>query len=294
VKGLKLRKARPGDRQAIFEFCKATWPGYGDYIPRVWREWIADAGGRLVVAELGGRPVGLGKVTRLGPGEIWLEGLRVDPRYRHRGIARAISFEVLRIVKRMGPGTVRFCTGVANRATRRMAEKQGFNVAARLRYYWQNSRRAGLRGDFAQARDISGVYDFIVNSRFLRLTRGLIGEGWVLREFSRDLLTDYVREKRVVILRKSHGIAGAAVYPFEENDRSLTLGFVDGDEASVRILTRNCMYLAKAQNLSYCSVAVPTRTYARLAEEAGYRRQDSVGQVVYELSIKGPKSLPLA
>lgn len=294
MKGLTLRDARPADRQAILDFCKSTWPDYGDYVPRVWGHWIADTGGRFIVAELDGRPVGIGKITQMRPGELWLEGLRVDPRYHRLGIARAINLEVLRTVGRMKPGAVRFCTGMTNRATRSMAEKHGFRVAARLRYYWQKARKAGVRGDFAVKRDIEDVYDFILNSRFLRLTSGLIAEGWVFREFNRDLLEAYVEEKRVIILAGSGAIGGVAVYPFEENDRSLTLGFVEGDDASVRVLAKNCMYLARARNLSYCSAAVPSRGYARRIEHAGYRRKDSVGQVVYELGRRDLERLSIA
>jgi hypothetical protein len=255
---------------------------------------MADKGGRLIVAVLEGRPVGIGKVTEFSSGEVWLEGLRVDRRHRRAGIARAINLEVLRTVKRMKPRAVRFCTGMTNRATRHMAERYGFRVVARLRYYWQKSRKAGLRGTFAGKRDTENLYDFILNSGLLRLTSGLIAEGWVFREFSRSLLERYVKEKRVIVLPRSGAIGGVAIYPFEENDRSLTLGFVDGDDVSIRQLARNCMYLARARAQSYCSVAVPTRTYARMVERAGYRRKDSVGQVVYELTGKDLRRLSIA
>lgn len=283
MKGLRLRDALPADCGIILDFCRATWPDYGDYIHRVWRHWISDTGGRLIVADLRGRPVGIGKITEFSPGELWLEGLRVDPKFRRQGIARAINLEVLRTVKRMKPRAVRFCTGMTNRATRRMAEKHGFRVAARLRYYWQKARKAGIRGEFVAKDDIGKVYDFVLNSRFLRLTSGLIAEGWVFREFNRTLLEAYVNENRVALIRRSGAIKGVAIYPFEENDGSLTLGFVDGEEAPIMTLAKNCMYLSRARNLSYCSVAVPSRFYVRWIERAGYRRKDSVGQVVYEL-----------
>ena len=284
MKGLKLRDADPADRKAILGFCRSTWPEYGDYIPRVWRKWIADKGGRLIVAELDGRPVGMGKISEFSPGEVWLEGLRVDRRYRRQGIARAINLEVLRTVRRMKPRAVRFCTGMTNSATRRMAERHGFRVAARLRYYWQKSRKARVRGTFADRRDLDRLCDFILNSKFLRLTSGLIAEGWIFREFSRALLKRYIYEKRVMVIPKSGTFGGAAIYPFEENDRALTLGFVEGDEPSIRVLAKNCMYLARSQDQPYCSIAVPTRGYARNVEHAGYMRKDSVGQVVYELA----------
>jgi ribosomal protein S18 acetylase RimI-like enzyme len=294
VKGLRLRDAVPGDRRAVFDFCKATWPGYGDYIPRVWRNWIGDAGGRLIVAEMEGRAVGIAKITEFSPGEIWLEGLRVDPEFRGHGIGRVLNDEVLRTVKRMKPRAARFCTGSTNKAPRLMAEREGFKVAAHLRYYWQKSRRARLRGDLARKGDIEALHDFILNSRSLRLTSGLIGEGWIFREFSRELLGRYVKERRVIVVRKPQGFAGVAIYPYEENDRTVTLGFVDGDPSSIKTLARNCMYLAAAHAIPFCSVSVPTRGYARIIEEAGYQRKGSMGQIVYELRGSAGKAPSVA
>jgi ribosomal protein S18 acetylase RimI-like enzyme len=293
VTGLKLRDAKSADWQSVFDFCKSTWPEYGDYIPRVWRGWLNDRRGRLIVAEMDGHPIGIAKVTQFSKGEIWLEGLRVDPRYRGRGIARALNVEVLRTVRRMRPRAVRFCTGSDNRATRHMAEKMGFEIVARLRYYWQKSRRARVRGEFARKGDAETLHALVLDSPFLRLTAGLIAEGWVFREYNRALLNRYIREKRVVLLRRGKEIRGVAFYPFEENDGSLTLGFVDGDDVSTGILAKNCMYLAAARRLRYCSIAVPTRGFARICEGKGYKRADSVGQVVYELSWTRLESLTL-
>jgi RimJ/RimL family protein N-acetyltransferase len=283
LKGLKFRDADPRDRQAVFEFCRKTWPGYGDYIPRVWSKWIRDAAGRLILAESDGVPVGLAKITDFGGGEIWLEGLRVDPSHRHHGIANAINLEVLRTLRQMKPRAVRFCTGASNRASRHLGEKFGFRLTGRLRYYWRKSRKGKIRGQPAGKEQLDEVYDYLVGSRFLRMTSGLIAEGWVFRELSRDLLKSYLSKRRVMFLGKSGALEGVAIYPYEENDRSLTLGFVDGNPESISALARNCMCLARALGLAYCSVSVPTRGFTRLVESAGYRRQGSMGQLVYQL-----------
>jgi ribosomal protein S18 acetylase RimI-like enzyme len=286
VKGLKLRDAEPPDRDVVFEFCKRTWPGYGDYIPRVWTAWLRDAGGRLIVAEVDGVPVGIAKITDFGGGEVWLEGLRVDRKYRRQGIAGTINLEVLRTLRKMKPRTVRFCTGAPNRTSRQMGEKFGFEIVARLRYYWQKSRKGKVRGDWARRSEVDRVYDFVQGSRFIELTSGLIAEGWVFRELKPSLLEAYVSQKRVIVLRESGELEGVAIYPFEENDESLTLGFVDGSKQAIKVLARNCRYLAKDRGFAHCSAAVPTRGFARVVEDAGYARKDSVGQVVLGIAGK--------
>jgi hypothetical protein len=282
VKGLRLRDARASDRGPVFEFCRKTWPGYGDYIPRVWSRWLRDRNGRLIVGELDGVPVALGKVTDFGRGEIWLEGLRVDPTVRRTGIADAIHAEVMRTVRRFKPRFMRFCTGADNRASRWIGRKYGFDVIARFRYYWEKSRKGTLRGDLVTRRDSGPIYDFIMESRFLKLSSGQIAEGWIFREMTRDLLAKYVSQQRVRVMKRSGALTGVAIYPYEENDDSTTLGFVDGEPGAIKKLARNCVYHAREHGAKFCSAAVPTRGFAMLIEQAGFKRKESVGQVVLE------------
>jgi ribosomal protein S18 acetylase RimI-like enzyme len=271
----------------VFDFCRSTWPGYGDFIPRAWSRWIGDPAGRFIVAELNSIPVGIAKISDFGGGEVWLEGLRVDARYRGRGIADAVNLEVLQTLKRMKPRRVRFCTGLTNRASRRLGQKYGFDIAARFRYYWAKPRRGTPRGAVAGRADAASVYDFVTGSRFMKMSSGLISEGWVFREFSRSLLRRYISRGSVMILKAGGEIRGAGIYPREENENALVLGFVDGNEPAIKMLARNCRYLAKAGGYAECSVVVPSRQFPRVIDDAGYARKDSIGQVVFEYSGKG-------
>lgn len=282
--GLRLRDAKPADRDAVFEFCRNTWAGYGDYIPRVWDKWIADTRGRFILAELDGAPVGMAKISDFGRGEVWLEGLRVTRRFRRRGIAHLIHLEVVKTLRKMRPRVVRYCTGATNSASRKVGARVGFGIAARTRYYWTKPRKGTIRGEWAKPSEAGEIYEFMLASRFLELTSGLIGEGWVFRELTPALLNKYIKERRVIVKRRAQDLDGVAVYPYEANDRTITLGFIDGSESAIKDLARNCRYLAKEKGYRECSVAVPTRGYARPIEDAGYRRKDSVRQVVLEIS----------
>lgn len=157
MRGLKFRDARARDRKAVFEFCRNTWPGYGDYIQLVWDKWMKEKGGRFILAELDGRPVGIARVSEFSKGEVWLQGLRVDPSLRKKGIANEINLEVLRTVKRMNPRAVRFCTARSNWASRHIGEKFGFRLAARFRFFWVKARRGRVRGRVAQMKDFGAV-----------------------------------------------------------------------------------------------------------------------------------------
>lgn len=287
MRRLTLRDARPGDRKSVLEFCRNTWPGYGDFIPRVWPEWIKARRGRFIVAELDDAPVGIAKITDFGNGRLWLEGLRVDPKHRGEGIADALNREVVRTLERFRPSKVRFCTGVTNRASRHIGQKYGFEIVARFRYYWVRARAGRVRGEPAGRRLASDIFDFIAGSRFTGLSSGLISEGWVFKELDRAMIDGYLSRRQVRIIKRAGELKGVAIYPLEKNDGSITMGYVDGDDRSVKTLARDCRYLGKLRGDEFCSVAVPTRRYAALVEQAGYARKDSVGQVVLEYKGKG-------
>ena len=129
---LVVRRATADDKPAVVEFCSQIWEGW-DYLPRVYDRWLRDPRGAFLVAELDGRPVGTDKVTVLSPGEIWLEGLRVDPRARGRGVALAINRKAMEVIAGMNPRTVRFGTVADNLASRHMGEKDGFRLIGECR-----------------------------------------------------------------------------------------------------------------------------------------------------------------
>lgn len=279
-----MRDALAADKPAVLEFTRKTWGDYGDFVPRVWPRWIRDRGGRFIAAELDGRPVGIAKITDFGQGEYWLEGLRVSPEHRGEGIARAINVEVLSSLARMRPRAVRYCTGYTNWASRHIGAAFGFNIAARFRFFWSKCRKGRVRGEFAALGDAGEIYGFMRGSRFYGLSSGLVGEGWVFRELTPARLRHYIKARGVIVVRRGGKLAGAGIYPLDVNDRDLTMGFVDGDPAAIRILARNCLYLGAARGIKTCSVSVPTRHFAKLVESAGFRRKQSMGQLVFQFA----------
>src|SRR5947209_10972137 len=98
---LEVRPARPEDRDAVLAFCAHTWES-GDYIEYVWDKWLHDPEGLLLVATSDGRPVGIDHLQMLNATDAWLEGLRVDPNYRHQAIAKAMGVAVKAEGKRRG------------------------------------------------------------------------------------------------------------------------------------------------------------------------------------------------
>ncbi len=160
---IRVRRATPGDTRAVLDFTRATWDGW-DYVPSVWGEWLEAPDGVLLVAlpavthelDLFGRPlsldrpIGIARVAMLSAHEAWLEGLRVDPGVRTRGVARLINAAGLEWARAQGATIVRYATGEANEGSHRIAARSGFRMLRPWRS-WQPPRDEDVDEEDAEA-----------------------------------------------------------------------------------------------------------------------------------------------
>lgn len=93
--GIELRTSRPDDEDealAMFERAFSEWEGRTPSPPSTWRAMVTRREGfaseDLVLAIADGRVVG--GAFLIDAGEVWVDKLAVDNRFRHRGIARAL------------------------------------------------------------------------------------------------------------------------------------------------------------------------------------------------------------
>jgi GNAT superfamily N-acetyltransferase len=123
-----FRLAASRDRDAVFAFCAQTWPN-GDYIPLVWDEWLGDREGAFVAGiDEADAPIAVAKLSVAAPGEGWLEGVRVAPERRERGLGRALLNYLADYAWAHGLRTLRFITEAANAPMHHVAAACGFAV----------------------------------------------------------------------------------------------------------------------------------------------------------------------
>ncbi len=123
-----FRLADARDRDAVFAFCAQTWPN-GDYIPLVWDDWLGDREGAFVAGiDEADAPIAVAKLSVAAPGEGWLEGVRVAPERRERGLGRALLSYLADYAWAHGLHTLRFITEAANAPMHHVAAACGFAV----------------------------------------------------------------------------------------------------------------------------------------------------------------------
>ena len=121
-----IRPARDSDHNTIAAFTSATFE-WGDYVAEAFPDWLADPTGCVMVAvDDGDTPVAVGRGVMLSDSELWLQGARVDERWRRRGLASAVGEAIANWGREQGALVSRLGTEDWNTAAQRQVEKAGF------------------------------------------------------------------------------------------------------------------------------------------------------------------------
>ena len=128
ISEITFRPVRIEDKPRILDFTRNTWGADdSDYIADVFDEWLIDPRGEFTAAVLDDQVVAIAKLTDLGDGEWWFEGLRVDPNYRRRGLGEALNRYQVDLARKSGGKIMRYMTAGENVGSQAIGAKAGFD-----------------------------------------------------------------------------------------------------------------------------------------------------------------------
>jgi GNAT superfamily N-acetyltransferase len=209
------RPALPRDSEDVIELTRTIWEGH-DYIPQVWQSWLAETDGLLAAAELGGHVVGVGKLTRFGLQEWWLEGLRVHPEYQGQGIASHLHDYIVDYWERACGGVLRLATAAYNVKVHHMCERDGMKRIAEFSAFKAGAVAEPVDSfDPLRLEDVSRGEAFARQSPTLAWSAGLMDLGWRWAEVSEVHLAKVAQRGEAWWWR---GGAGLLCYWVDENE----------------------------------------------------------------------------
>ena len=141
---IAVRRARASDKDVVLSFASQTWDGW-DYIPQVWDDWLTAEDGVLLVAttQAHDRPIAVTRLAILSHDEGWLEGIRVDPALRGRGVATNLQIAELAWAQAHDLRVLRYLTGQGNEGSIKLGAHHGFAPIGDRRFHG----RSGADGD---------------------------------------------------------------------------------------------------------------------------------------------------
>lgn len=245
-----IRPVRATDRERVVELTRDVWGGH-DYVPRVFDDWVSDAGAAFQAIELDGVVVGVQRLRPYSSGLIWYEGLRVASTHRRQGLARTMLRSAIAEAREQSFREMRLATG--NFEAAQLFEQVGFERIQDDRW-WRAGRVEG--GESARIPDPSEgqkLWSGIASSPGIELWGG------VTADFNGAHNLDAAELSRLAgvgMLRAGPGgraIAGLRE-PWGDN---LAIGFVAGKGGALRELLLALRFEADADSLDNVTLALP-------------------------------------
>lgn len=182
----QFRRVTLADRPAMLAICATVWEG-DDYLPRYFDRWVAADGGQFTALESEGQVVALAKLSRIAPGEYWLEGIRVHADYRGRGLAAALHHHHLALWRQLGErGALRLLTG--DPAIRKLCDRTGFRQLFRHQFAEADASPAPHAFQLIPPSEVERAYTLITQSPAWAEWHGLCDLSWKWRELTPGFL----------------------------------------------------------------------------------------------------------
>jgi N-acetylglutamate synthase-like GNAT family acetyltransferase len=143
--GVAVREAEERDAPGVRQLCAQL--DRCDYLLSAWGRWMRTPGDVNLVAESAGRVVGCVHAGVLSASETFLQGLRVDPDLRRRGVGSRLMAELDVRLRQRGLAVQRAVTAEDNGAARRLLAALGWrevHAVARRRRQSVHTAGAGL------------------------------------------------------------------------------------------------------------------------------------------------------
>lgn len=218
---LIIRPARAADKAAVVEFTATVWNG-NDYLGSVWDEWLSASDGPLLVGELRGEAVAVAKLSELGEGEGWFQGLRVAPQARGQGFARRMLEHCAEFSRRRGDRSLRLMTDADNSAMQRVLAAAGFQLAVDGIWLYALLTGAESSLEVASTTRLPELLADLHTSGFRAPGAGLYSVGWRYLELNEARLLRHLEQGEVLALPRQD--AWAIVVP----DGHLWVGYAHG------------------------------------------------------------------
>ena len=167
---MQIREANISDKNSVLKFCKNTF-SWGDYIEKVWSSWIDE--GNLFLFEKKS-PVGICHAF-YSENQIWVEGIRIDPKHRREKIASKLVTYAESIGKKNQKSFSYMLIDTENKNSISMANSLNYDTFETWNYYSLNPKKnSNFKIEFTKSVD-SEIFTFFVDSwRWIKTTKQIL------------------------------------------------------------------------------------------------------------------------
>jgi GNAT superfamily N-acetyltransferase len=217
---MNIRKANKLDKDEVLNFCKNTFE-WGDYIDRVWDLWEIDSSGLLLVSEVLDdaskkfHPIAISRISVCPNNLSWIEGLRVNKKYRNQDIGSSLLKYMLDFGIKKGFRDASAIVSYNNIPSQKMLEKQGFSPLFKFNYYslklnkiikinqlspQQEQQKLEIKS--AYPKDIASIIDYLSNSKVSKYMDNRYFDSWKFYRFENTFsgIMSLINDNKVLLI----------------------------------------------------------------------------------------------
>jgi GNAT superfamily N-acetyltransferase len=213
----KFRIATVLDKDNVLDFCKNTF-NWGDYIDRVWDIWIREPNSIFLMAVVNEnnieKPIAISHGILIPEKIIWIEGIRVDPKYRSQKLATNMSLHILDYAKKRGAIYSSAIVSINNEPSKGLMEKLGFKVISTWSYLsikpivlLPSESHNFIKDDstttttkVADLKEYQPILDFLNQSYIFKTSGKKFVNSWRWYDLTEDRLKKMINNRQVIIL----------------------------------------------------------------------------------------------
>ncbi|MFB6353172.1 MAG: N-acetyltransferase family protein [Halobacteriales archaeon] len=190
---IEVRPATLADAADVERIAAETWTDRGgDYLGRVFADWVAADGGtqRTFVADADGTAVGVVRAVMVSDHEAWMQGMRVAPAVRGRGVSGRLHEAAADWARERGAAVARAMVFSWNGPALAASRAAGFEPATEFRWIHPAPDPAA-EPELPVTSDAAAAWTYWQRSAARDHLRGLAlapAESWALQELTQAAL----------------------------------------------------------------------------------------------------------
>ncbi len=230
-----IREIKPSDKKEVLQISSQIWEG-DDYVNNVFDKWVTGDDGFFTGYWENEKLIGFGRMRFLTPTNIWLEALRKDPQTDIKGVGYKIAQYYMEQLKSKRIESIRFSTYFGNIASIKLNEKLDFNKILTLSLKEldiSNHQIKPISKAIQKDIDITLLNQYVINSSYLKGTNNLIGKGWVVHQYTSELLEEYHAKKQYAIYSENGETKGAILFTKVEYRGVFWISLIEAEDERI-------------------------------------------------------------
>lgn len=234
---VRISKAKSSDKKKVLDFCKNTF-SWGDYIEDVWDYWILE--GNLLVLRENKVPLAICHSSFFEK-QVWIEGIRVNEKFRKKGFAKSLVLESELRAKRKKCNISKMLIASNNKKSLNLAKNLKYQKESIWNFYSLPSKKSNKKQDVLIASDNKQI------SKFLSSKLSSYVKSWRWIPLTKKITKKLVNQKRILYTRHKSEVDTMLIFAESEHfDKTLMVTLVPGSINNTKeILTYIQVYAFK-------------------------------------------------